>query len=95
MQAKEICENFGKLCGLYCKWSVTKAIFISPNSSPQELQALDWSWEIEEIFLKLPGVYFGEGRCTPMMMNHLEQELEKQLKQAKLKNDVTACQENK
>jgi hypothetical protein len=36
LKAKEICQSFGKLSGLYCKWSGTKA-----NPMPKDLQDLD------------------------------------------------------
>lgn len=60
LRCKQLFGIFDQASGLLCNWDFPTAVFISPNPLPEELLALNWTWETGPNFLKLLGFYIRE-----------------------------------
>lgn len=70
----------GHASRLFIKESRVKAVFISKEPMPTNIQSVDCGWELENNISKLQGFYVGEKISTRLSKRHLGNHLEKCLK---------------
>lgn len=78
-----IFNQFGRASGLFCNWTSPKAVFISRNPMPQELRALNWTWETGPNHSKLLGFYIGENISHEQMVQQIQGKMEESIGKAK------------
>lgn len=74
----------GQAFGLYIKKTRIKFVYISLEPMPKDIWTLDWDFESEDNWSKLPDFHIGLGILAVQLLNHLEVVLEKWLHDAHL-----------
>lgn len=76
-------QTFGNASGLFVKEIGVKAILISNNPNPHELEDLPFVWESEDNPSKVLSVFMGEEISLESMSTYLQETLDKRLQIAR------------
>lgn len=76
---RHISNSFENASRLFCDWSKTEAILLSPGSIPKFLGETTWEFESQDMTSKYLGVFMANQASLDIMKQHLFNKLQKRL----------------